>query len=309
MRPYSNKALRIAALVVRLLLGAFFICSAVAKLIDIDRFEVHVFSYNILSLNLSFLVARLVIVCELLVGIGLLANVFHRLVNICSLLMLVGFTMFLGYAALMGRTDSCQCMGPLLEINPTQSMLKNALLILLMLFAMGCAPWKWRPRWFVWFPVVVATLVTIFCISAPDNWLFPASDEVYDAEEFAEAIQPEGELYPLRLDQGCHVVAFLTPGCQFCRMADEKLTYICRRNDLDSCSFLYLVPTSDSTVAPLTIDSATFLRPAHLLPVMTYALITYGQRPLVFLVSDGKVEGTCHYRNIDEKRIVDFLTH
>ena len=285
MRPYSNKALRIAALVVRMLLGAFFICSAVAKLIDIDRFEVHVFSYNILSLNLSFLVARLVIVCELLVGIGLLANVFHRLVNICSLLMLVGFTMFLGYAALMGRTDSCQCMGPLLEINPTQSMLKNALLILLMLFAMGCAPWKWRPRWFVWFPVVVATLVTIFCISAPDNWLFPASDEVYDAEEFAEAIQPEGELYPLRLDQGRHVVAF------------------------DSCSFLYLVPTSDSTVAPLTIDSATFLRPAHLLPVMTYALITYGQRPLVFLVSDGKVEGTCHYRNIDEKRIVDFLTH
>lgn len=142
MRPYSNKALRIAALVVRMLLGAFFICSAVAKLIDIDRFEVHVFSYNILSLNLSFLAARLVIVCELLVGIGLLANVFHRLVNICSLLMLVGFTMFLGYAALMGRTDSCQCMGPLLEINPTQSMLKNALLILLMLFAMGCAPWK-----------------------------------------------------------------------------------------------------------------------------------------------------------------------
>ena len=69
MIPYHNKVLRIAALLVRMLLGAFFIWSAVAKLIDIDRFEVHVFSYNILSLNLSFLVARLVIVCELLVGI------------------------------------------------------------------------------------------------------------------------------------------------------------------------------------------------------------------------------------------------
>ena len=308
MIPYHNKVLRIAALVVRMLLGAFFIWSAVAKLIDIDRFEVHVFSYNILSLNLSFLVARLVIVCELLVGIGLMANVFHRLVNICTLLMLVGFTIFLGYAALMGRTDSCQCMGPLLEINPTQSILKNALLIILLLFAMGCAPWKWRPRWFVWLPVVVATLVTVFCISARDNWLFRASDEVYDAEEFDAAIRPEGELHPLHIDQGRHVVAFLTPGCQFCRMADEKLTYICRRNELDSCSFLYLVPSSDSTLAPLSVDSATFLRPAYLLPVMTYALITYGQRPMVFLVNEGKVEGTCHYRNIDEKRIVDFLT-
>lgn len=307
--PYRNKALRIAALVVRMLLGAFFICSAVAKLIDIDRFEVYVFSYNILSLNLSFLAARLVIVCELLVGIGLIANVFNRLVDLCTLLMLVGFTLFLGYAALIGRTDSCQCMGPLLEINPAQSILKNALLILLLLFAMRCAPWKWRPRWFVWLPVVVATLVTVFCISAPDNWLFPASDEVYDAEEFDAAIRPEGVLYPLHIDQGRHVVAFLTSGCQFCRMADEKLTHICRRNDLDSCSFLYLVPSSDTTLTPLTVDSATFLRPAYLLPVMTYALITYGQRPMVFLVNEGKVEGTCHYRNIDEKRIVEFLTH
>ena len=291
-----------------MLLGFFFICSAVAKLIDIDRFEVHVFSYNLLSLNLAFLTARIVIICELLVGIGLLANIFNRLVDTCALLLLAGFTVFLSYAALIGRTDSCQCMGPLLDISPTQSILKNALLIIILLFSTGSAPWKWKPRWYVWLPTILAPIVAVFCISAPDNWLFPASDEVFNAEYFDAAIQPEGELRPLRLDQGRHVVAFLTPGCQFCRMADEKLTHICRRNDLDSCSFIYLVPTSDSVIAPLTIDSSTFLRPAHLLPAMTYALITYGQRPMVFLISEGKVEGTCHYRNIDEKRIVNFLT-
>ena len=41
---------------------------------------------------------------------------------------------------------------------------------------------------------------------------------------------------------------------------------------------------------------------------MTFALITYGQRPIVFLMEDGEVKTTYHYRNIDEEQIVDFLT-
>ena len=307
MKPYNNRTLRIAALVVRMLLGIFFIVSAVAKLIDIDRFEVYIFSYNLLSLNTSFLVARVVIVCEMLVGIGLVANLFKRWVDTCAMLMLVGFTLFLGYACLIGREDSCQCMGALVDIDPTRSILKNALLILLLLFAMGARPWQWRPRWFVWLPAVIAPVVTVFILSAPDNWLFGPSDEIYNADEFATAIQPDGLLDTLNLDEGRHVLAFLTPGCPFCRMADEKLTHICRRNDLDSAAFVYLCPTADSTLAPLTLDTTTFIRPCYLIPSLTYALITYGQRPIVFLTDQGRVVGTCHYRNIDERRLVEFL--
>ena len=290
-----------------MLLGVFFLVSATAKLVDIDRFEVYIFSYNILSLNLSFLAARLVIVLEFIVGIGFLANVFNRLVDIGALLMLIGFTLLMGYAAIVGRNDSCQCMGRLLEIDPTHSILKNAILILLLLFASGARPWQWRPRWFVWLPVVLAPLVTVFIISAPDNWLFGPSDEIYNAEEFSTALQPEGTLRGLHLDEGKHVVAFLTPGCQFCRMADEKLNHICRRNGLDSAAFVFLCPTADSTLAPLTLDTTTFSRPCHLIPSLNYALITYGQRPMVFLIDEGKVTATCHYRNINESRIVDFL--
>lgn len=296
-----------AALVVRMLLGIFFIVSAVAKLIDIDRFEIYIFSYNLLPLNISFLVARIVIVCELLVGIGLVTNLFNRLVDICAMLMLTAFTLFMGYAILIGRHDSCQCMGALMEINPAHSLLKNALLILLLLFAMRAKPWHWRPRWFLWLPVVIATIVTVFVISAPDNWLFGESDEVYNAEELCTALQPDGAFYGLDLDKGRHVVAFLTPGCQFCRMADEKLDHICRRNNLDPTAFINFCPTADSTLAPLTPDTTTFSRPCLLIPSLTYALITYGQRPIVFLMDEGKVVGTCHYRNIDEKRIVEFI--
>lgn len=305
---YRTRPLRIAALAVRILLGLFFIISAVAKIIDIDQFEIYIFSFNLLPLNLSFLLARLIIVAEIWIGLGLLSNLFHRLVNTCTLLMLIGFTLFLAYAALIHRTDSCHCMGSLLPFAPAQSILKNALLLLLALFATGAKPFQWHPRWYIWLPLLLAPLATVFIISAPDNWLFGPTDELYNAEELNTALQPDGCLQPLHLDQGRHVVAFLTPGCQFCQMTDQKLNHICLRNQLDSTAFLYLCPTSDSTIAPLTLDTATFTRPTHLIPNLTWALITYGQRPIVFLMHNGQVTATCHYRNIDEQHITQFLT-
>lgn len=307
MTPFRSSPARVAALAVRLLLGVFFVVSAIAKWVDIDHFEIHVFSYNLLSLNASFLVARLVIVAELLVGIGLMSDIWHRFVNACTLLMLVGFTLFLGYAALVGRTDNCQCMGSLLEMNPVQSMLKNALLLLLLWIAMHAPEWRWHPKWWLWLPVVLAVPTTLFIVSAPDNWLFGPEDEVFNADALREAIVDDGQLGPLDLDEGKHVVAFVTAGCQFCRMADQKLSSIWQRHELDSASLVYLVYTKDSTIAPLSLNDTSFQRPAFTVDKETFMLITYGQRPMVMLMEEGEVKGSCHYRNISEGEIVEFF--
>lgn len=307
MTPFRSSPARVAALAVRLLLGAFFVVSAIAKWVDIDHFEIHVFSYNLLSLNVSFLVARLVIVAELLVGIGLMSDIWHRFVNACTLLMLVGFTLFLGYAALVGRTDNCQCMGSLLEMNPVQSMLKNALLLLLLWIAMHAPEWRWHPKWWLWLPVVLAVPTTLFVVSAPDNWLFGSEDEVFNADALREAIADDGQLGPLDLDERKHVVAFVTAGCQFCRMADQKLSSIWQRHELDSASLVYLVYTKDSTIAPLSLNDTSFQRPAFTVDKETFMLITYGQRPMVMLMEEGEVKGSCHYRNISEGEIVEFF--
>lgn len=307
MKTFSSRPARIAALVLRMALGLLFIVSAILKLVGIDEFEIYLFSFNVLQLNAAFLFARLVIIAELLVGIGLLANIWNKFVDTCALLMLVVFSVFLCYAALIGRNDSCHCMGPLISIDPVRSLLKNAVLILLLLVSMGSRPWKWRPRWFVWLPVVLAPVVAVFILSAPDNWLFGPSDELYDAEMFKQSVADDGDLAQLHLDEGRHVVAFLSPGCSFCRMADEKLTYICRRDGLDSAAFVYLLPSTDSIQSPLSLDSVSFLRPGYRVPMMTFLKITYGQRPMVFLLDNGNVEATFHYRNIDEHRIDSFL--
>jgi len=309
MTTYRSKPARVAAVALRMALGAFFIVSAVGKLLSIDEFEIYLFSYDVLSLRASMFMARVVIVCEALVGIGLIANVWNRFVNVCSLLMMAGFTVFLCLSALAGRTDSCHCMGSMIEMNPQQSIVKNAVLIVLLLVAARAKPWSWKPRWYVWLPVVLAPTIGVFVLSAPDSWLFGPAEELYNREELEHAMAPEGELHPVGLEEGRHVVAFLSPGCAFCQMADEKLTHICQRNNLDEEAFVCFVPTMDSTLSPLSIDTVSFLHKSYRLTNMTFALITYGQRPMVFLMDDGEVKATCHYRNIDEQQIVAFLNH
>ena len=85
-----TKSKSIFPLVLKVLLGILFIVSAILKIADMDRFEIYVYSYHFFSLNFSFLVARAAIILELVLGIGLVTNVFHKLMWWGSVLMLIG---------------------------------------------------------------------------------------------------------------------------------------------------------------------------------------------------------------------------
>lgn len=105
-----------------------------AKFIDIDRLYLYIFSFGFLSLNLSIVVGWLATAVELSIGAFLLAQRRLRATSLVTFLMLVGYTLFLGYAQLIGRTDSCHCMGELMPFNPITSILKNCVLIGITLF-------------------------------------------------------------------------------------------------------------------------------------------------------------------------------
>ena len=151
--------------------------------------------------------------------------------------------------------------------------------------------------------------MTVFILSAPDVWLFGRADEVFNPEKLSEAMAPEGDLAELHLDEGRHVVAFLTPGCRFCKMTDQKLSSISQRHHLDEGDIIYLMLGNDSTQTALQLDSTTYQRKAYIVPKMTFLYITYGQRPLIFLMDKGVVKATCHYRNISESQIKEFLLY
>lgn len=98
-------------LILRVLVGTLFVLSAVAKLVAIDDFELYIYSYGWFPLGMSYVVARLCIGWELVLGGLLLTGWWKRLTKTAALLTLVLFSLFLCYAALNGRNESCECMG------------------------------------------------------------------------------------------------------------------------------------------------------------------------------------------------------
>ena len=284
---------RCMSIVLRIIVGALFVVSAVAKLIDIDPFELYVFSYGFFPFTVVDVLVRLCIAAELILGIFIILGWYRRLVKVLTLLMLVFFSLFLCYAALKGRMESCQCFGQLVDFNPIQSLLKNGVLILLVLVAYRLQGEE-KPvrrkglRLGLSAGIVVLATVAIFAISLPDSWLFGPSNNRYHKDTLAESIAPDGVLGDRHLDQGRQLVAFVTPGCEFCKMARQKIGTIAERHDLDTTHIHYIEPSE--------LGDSVFLR------------LTYGQRPLVMLLGDGEVEATFHSRNISERQIADFLS-
>lgn len=283
---------RVLTLVLRVLLAALFLLSAVAKLMAIDDFELYIYSYGFFSLNASYLVARLCIVAELLIALFIALGWWRRWVNLASFFLLLLFSLFLCYAALIGRTDSCQCMGRLANLNPVQSLLKNAVLIAMVLFYSRCSSrvsQANRVRIVLSVVFAVAIVVAVFCISVPDNWMFGTEESRYDRELLEESIGPNGVLADEGLTEGHQLMAFVTRGCPYCRMTREKLGSISRRNHLDTTRIHYYEPSD--------------------LPDNLFLRITYGQRPFILLLDNGVPVVTYHYRNINERQVSRFLSN
>ena len=278
----------------RVLTGALFIVSAVAKLVDIDPFVLYVFSYGFFPFAVVDVLVRLCIAAELVLGIFIILGWYPQLVKLLTLLMLIFFSMFLCYAAIKGRMESCQCFGQLVDFNPVQSLIKNGVLILLVLAAYRmsgreCEMFRKNFRLCMWLSAGIVVLVTVavFVVSIPDTWLFGESRSRFNEQSFAENMAPDGAFAGRNFDTGHQLVAFVTPGCEFCKMARQKIGSIADRHEIDTTLIHYVEPSD--------IGDSLFMR------------ITYGQRPLVLLLDDGAVAATYHARNISERQIADFL--
>lgn len=160
----NRTALSALASCLKVLLGAFLIFSAFTKFVDIEQLYVYIYSFRIFSLSLSVVAGWFVVAVELLIGVAFVTNRHHRLTSVANILLLVAFTLFLSFALWTGRSDSCHCLGELMPFNPTQSLLKNGVLILLSLFVWRYAGSGFKPRW--WLSAVAVLLPYVVIVVA-----------------------------------------------------------------------------------------------------------------------------------------------
>ena len=138
--------MKIAKGILRVLIGAMFVTTAVLKLLSLDEFELYIYSFGIFSYVAVTVLARLLIAFELLMGLFLLLKQCYKQVWWLMFLSLIGFTSFLIYAALFRNDANCHCFGDFIELNPLHSLVKNGITMALLLCIRKESDYRFRFR-------------------------------------------------------------------------------------------------------------------------------------------------------------------
>lgn len=294
--------------ILKVLLGLLFIVSAILKIADMDKFEIYVYSYHFFSLNFAFLVARAAIIMELILGIGLVSNCFHKLMWWGSVLMLLGYTGLLVYALVLGRTDNCHCFGDFLQFNPWQSIVKNVVLLLLFALIYKVKGWRFKRDWIALAAVVLGCTVAVFAVSPPDNYT-PSYNPTHDLnhELFAEALR-QPPLDSIKLTEGEKVVGIFSSGCEYCMMTAQKLSLMQRFYDFPEEDVFYVFMGTEEGVESFYQESESTKYPYIIYnDVVNLLKINNGVFPIVILLNDGEIVGEYGFRNMKEDEIKLFF--
>ena len=289
-------------------MGLVFIVSAVLKVVDMDRFEIYVYSYHFFSLNFSFLAARATIILELVLGIGLISNSLHKLYWWGSMAMLLSYTLLLIYALAIGRSDSCHCFGDYLQLNPKQSLLKNGFLMLLFLLIYRMKERETPFRWLILCLAVMASTITVFVVSPPDNYTQNYnSDQNLQVELFDEALN-EAPLDALNLREGKKIICFFSTSCEYCQMAAQKLSLMQQFYGFppENITFVFMGTEEGVTEFYEKTESVAY---GYLLydDVVKLLKISNGNFPTIVFMDNGEVVHEYGFRNMREEEIKAFL--
>ena len=301
--------MNILKIIIRIGIGVFFIASAILKLISIDNFELYIYSFNIFSFTMSGLAARAIIACELLVGILLIAKVKYKEAWWLTMLMLVGFSFLLVYVILFRNDSNCHCMGDLVEIKPSLSLIKNLLVIALMLLIRKEEDYRFRGRVSVLVIAILTAIAVPFALFPMDNIynLFSkTSTKSCNEAEFNSFLQ-DSVMQDIHLDEGNFIVGVVSSGCKFCRIGCLKMSEMVTFNKIDSTKVLYFIWGDSTSVQKFRKETQS--EPFLYVPInpVKAIRITDGAFPLFLFIQDGEVQRTADLRQLTEKEVISHL--
>lgn len=297
--PYIAKAI----------IGILFIVSAVAKIVEMDKFELYVYSYHFFSLNFTFIVARIAIVAELALGIALLSMLKHKPVWWASNIMVAGYTLFLLYAVIIGRSDSCHCFGDLIDMNPWQSIIKNVGFLILLALAYPARNIEWRFAWYALAIVCIACGITVFTINPPDNFTPNYNREGNINTEVLDSMIQDSILNDYELAKGKQILCFFTPVCEFCQMAAKKISLIHDFYGKDNENITYIFLMGDEEKINNFFNKSESNRYRYVIYTDVPRLLSCinGEFPTIAFLENGKLVYQTGLRDMHEDEIKKFF--
>ncbi len=291
----------------RLLLAAFFLFSALSKLQDIDLFEIYIYQLGIFDFVLSSWIARLIISFELYLGVGFLSGL--HLKTFCKLgtIGILSFSVFHLYNIFFREEANCFCFGELINIPSEQSLMLN-FVVLIFIFLVRRRPSQ-SGKWFRLSHAIMLAiaLITSVIVSPPDHLISKGfSESEVDRKALQEII--DNNLLPVELSHGKQVLCFYSTNCKFCRLSSSKIGAAFRRHDIPVMRHhaIFMDDSADN-IEEFVKETAGVRSNDYFLARGPFLKITKGRMPLIVLLQDGRIVEKWHYRSIDENRLEQFF--
>ncbi len=291
-------------LTIRLLLGVFFIGTAVLKLLSIDNFEIYIYSFSIFSYTWTTFFSRLLIFIELLIGISLIFKIWFKKIWWLTMAMMVGFTLFLIYAAIFRNDSNCHCFGSLIELNPSQSIIKNIIVLALLFFIRNEESHDYKPVLRKWLTtgIILVSLIVSFVLLPMDvvyNKIYSEKENI-NTKAFYESMSDSTYI---DIQQGRHLINYALAGCKFCKIGAEKLVLMVDRHQIPHAKVKFIVGGSDEAISRFIENTGTSDYEHWKIPAPQFMSITYGQFPLYVFIEDGKIVKAGDFRILDDDLI------
>jgi hypothetical protein len=276
----------------QIFLAATFLFSAYTKAVAPGFFEVLLEQQGLVPSRLHGAWAtRFIIALETWLGLCLLLSFYVRFILRFSFLLLVAFSVHLGYLIAIGETGNCGCFGEMISMSPLASLGKNIVLLAVNGFLLR---YKFRgnkkPRitW-LFLPLLFAAATLIWPVQTQP-------DEVVEKLPTFEAETG------IDFANGSYLVAILNLGCEHCQEAAQQIVAWQNNGiDLPQVAALFFAE-GDTTVADFnTITGSNF--PYQMIDVNTFFDLIGSTPPRIYWIVDGQVK-----QYWDETLGEDFLT-
>lgn len=326
----KQKIFTISKTLIRLFVGLMFIVAAVLKLLTVDSFELYIYSFNIFGYGIATMLSRMLIASEIIIGLGLILKIRYKEVWSLAMFALIGFTLFLFYVILFRNDHNCHCFGDIIRLNPAESIMKNLVSILLLLFIRNEYEHHYRMRlkkWLVGLLVAVALIFpfVVFPMDSVYN-IIASKDNNIDTIEFDNSLKDPKIMNLLRFEtendsivvrhdtiaipvftDDCYIVSFVSAGCNFCKFGADKLSMVLEHNNINKKHLKFLVWGYDADIVEFMNETETMGSEYWFISPIKSLDITYGRFPIYVWLDHGTIVASGDLRDLNESKIVEFL--
>ena len=262
----------------RIFLGIVFVFSAYTKFVGPGFFEITLIDQGLLSSRgQAQHAARFLIGFEFALGLLMLLPYYTKQLMAIANLMLIGFTIHLGYLWAIGDNENCGCFGEMISMSPAESIVKNILMLAVSVWLWIKSPSKaTNPTILFGGAMIIITSMWVF-LPIPVQSEFPVNQYT----NFSSVGRTD-------LSSGEKLVAILNLDCEHCQELSVELGKMNKTNKLPDVYAFYF-KEGETTVEQFEQMTNTSF-PYVEIDVNTFFDLIGESPPRVYVLNDGAVD-------------------